>query len=56
MVTLSAAAITVLAYLGATGAVARFNTIPVRAASTGLLLVASPAVLIAAAIDLASIF
>lgn len=39
MTTVLLLATCVASYLGATGAVERFNTIPVRAASTGLLVI-----------------
>lgn len=43
-------------YLGATGAVDRFNTIPVRAASTGLLLISTGLLAIEVALSVVSTF
>ena len=43
-------------YLAATGAMDLFNTIPVRAASTGLLLVTTPLTIISAAVEIAALF
>ncbi len=46
----------VASYLGATGAVERFNTIPVRAASTGLLLISTGLLVIEIALSVVATF